>query len=204
MYGNDTYGMAEYGEKSQDTTHFEDSYIDLLNLLPEFYQSTKEMTELQTILGYKIGDVILTINAALEQCFILQATWGLERWEKIFGVAIDKSKSYERRREILLAKLRGFGTTTKAMIKNAAIAFSGGEVAILEYPEEYRFEVQFIGMKGIPQNMTGLIHAIEEWKPAHLTYSFKYTYTTWEHINALTWEGIKQKNWSELRIYEGA
>ena len=88
------------------------------------------------------------------------------------------------------------------MIKSVAIAFSGGEVDVQEYTNEYRFVVQFIGIRGIPQNMPGLISAIEEIKPAHLMYSFKYTYTAWQQIN-MTWQQAKTKTWGDLRIYEG-
>jgi hypothetical protein len=51
--------------------------------------------------------------------------------------------------------------------------------------------------------MAGLINAIEEIKPAHLAYSFKYTYTTWGALDGLTWGAANQKSWGELKIYEG-
>lgn len=202
QYGNHLYGQAGYGGTETDDSSSKENYIDLMVFLPDFYQDMKEMKELQTVLGYEAGDTVYNTKDILNQCFITTATWGLDRWEKVFGLQTDRSKSYERRREILLAKIRGSGTTTKEMLKNVAIAFSGGEVAIHEYPEEYRFEVQFIGVKGIPQNMAGLIAALDEIKPAHLAYSFKYTYTVWEQL-ALTWDSAKQKTWEDLRIYEG-
>ena len=201
MYSSGLYGQNYYSS-DMDGTEADESFIDLMELLPSYYRGVKEAEELQEILGYKVGNLGVSTKDILKQCFISTATWGLDRWEKIFGIQTDVSKSYERRREILLAKLRGTGTTTKEMVKNVAIAFSGGEVAIKEYPEEYRFVVQFIGVKGIPQNMTGLIAALDEIKPAHLAYSFKYTYTVWQQIN-MTWQQAKQKTWGDLRVYEG-
>jgi hypothetical protein len=201
QYGNSLYGQYGYGSTQSDDSG-QDQYIDLMHYLPDFYQDIKEIKELQTVLGYEVGEVVYSTKDLLQQCFISTATWGLDRWEKVFGIATDKSKSYERRREILLAKLRGSGTTTKDMIKNVAIAFSGGEVNVIEFPWEYRFVVQFIGVRGIPQNMAGLINAINDIKPAHLVYSFKYTYTTWGQLN-MTWGDSRQKSWGDLRIYEG-
>ena len=202
MYGNNLYGQFLFGIDSQETVNPDDYYIDLMKYLPDFYRNIKEMKELQTAFGYEVGKAVYSSQEALDQCFISTATWGLDRCEKVLGIAIDKSKSYESRREIIRAKLRGQGATTKEMIQNVAISFSGGEVAIREYPAEYRFIVQFIGVRGIPQNMVGLINAIEEIKPAHLAYSFKYTYTVWQQIN-MTWQEASEKTWGELRVHEG-
>ncbi len=201
QYGNNLYGKYEYGS-TQSIDSGQKNLIDLMMYLPDFYQEIREMRELQTVLGYEIGEAVYRTQDIIQQCFISTATWGLDRWEKVFGIVTDKSKSYERRKEILLAKLRGTGTTTKDMIKNVAIAFSGGDVNIVEYPQEYRFVVQFIGIKGIPPNMSGLINAIDEIKPAHLIYSFIYTYSVWSQLN-MTWRAANQKSWGELRIYEG-
>ena len=202
QYGNSLYGQYGYGSTQSDDSG-QDHYIDLMHYLPDFYQDIKEIKELQTVLGYEVGEVVYSTQDLLQQCFISTATWGLDRWEMVFGITTDKGKSYERRREILLAKLRGTGTTTKDMIKNVAIAFSGGEVNIIEYPREYRFVVQFIGIRGIPQNMAGLIAALNEIKPAHLLYDFKYTYTTWGQLKNMTWGEAKLKTCAELKIYEG-
>lgn len=202
MYGSNLYGQGVYGQNNASESDKEDRYIDLLMYLPSFYHEIKEMKELQTILGFEVGELKYSLEDLISQCFISSATWGLDRWEKVFGIQTDRSKSFERRREILLAKLRGSGTTTKEMIKNVAIAFSGGEVAVQEYPREHKFVIQFIGVKGIPQNMAGLKNAIDEIKPAHLSFDFKYTYTVWSQID-MSWEQAGQGTWGNLRTYEG-
>lgn len=201
QYGERIYGIGYYGSISLDD-NAQDYFTDLMQYLPEYYQNVKEVKDLQENLGHEVGQLRYALEDTVNQCFISTATWGLGRWEKLFGLQTDRSKSYIRRREILMAKLRGSGTTTKEMIKNVAIAFSGGEVAIQEYPREHRFVVQFIGIKGIPQNMAGLINAIDEIKPAHLAYTFKYAYTVWQQID-ITWGQAREKTWGDLRIYEG-
>jgi hypothetical protein len=201
MYTNNLYGTVTYGSSS-DATGTDNAYVNLMAYLPDYYQDNRTMTELQTMLGYGVGGLTAELSDTIGQCFIDSATWGLDRWEQVFGFTIDKSKSFARRREILKAKLRGTGTTTKAMIQNVATAFTGGEVNVLEYPEEYRVVVQFVGVKGIPSNMAGLMAVLEEIKPAHLAYSFKYTYTTWGMISTLTWSSAAAKTWDELKIYE--
>jgi len=173
-----------------------------MKYLPQYWQEIQEMKELQETLGIEIGTLNSAASEIIDQWFINTATWGLDLWERELGISVDRSNSYERRREIILAKLRGAGTTTKEMIQSTAIAFAGGEVEVQEYPAEHCFVVQFVGIKGIPPNMAGLIHAIEEIKPAHLSYRFKYTYTTWDMVSGLTWDEASKKTWSKLRTYE--
>lgn len=202
MYGESLYSTLIFGTEGIDTTSA-DEPINLIKYLPPCWQDIKEMKGLQKTLSIEVGSLKKNTRELSEQLFISTSTWGLDLWEREFGLQIDYSKPYESRREIILAKLRGAGTTTKGMIKSVAMAFSGGEVEINEYPEEYRFVIQFIGVKGIPPNMAGLIRAIEDIKPAHLVYSFKYTYTTWNMVTGLTWAGSINKTWSELRTFEG-
>jgi hypothetical protein len=104
-----------------------------------------------------------------------------------------------------LAKKRGNGVTTKKMLKNAAEAFSGGEVEIIENFEDYSFIVKFVGIKGIPKNLTLFKNMIEEIKPAHLNYELAFTYTVWSMVMATdnTWNDFSSKTWVELMTYEG-
>lgn len=176
---------------------------DFMKYLPDCYQDSIKMNNLLQSIGKEFGVLSYNINELLNQMYVDTTTWGLELWEKQLGIQTDISKSNTARREIIKAKLRGAGTTTKSMIKNTAIAFSGGDVDVIEYPKENRFVIQFVGVLGIPPNMAGLIQSIEEIKPAHLSYSFKYTYTVWNNFNDLKWNDINTKIWAELRIYEG-
>lgn len=203
MYGKYQYGAFSFGDEPL-TDEEEKSHLkpDLMSYLPPFWADFQEMVLLQDGISNELGRLQFYLDDLLDQYFVETATWGLDLWEQFLGLSTDRLKSFERRREIVKAKLRGAGTSTKAMMKNVAEAFSGGEVKIIEHAREYRFEVQFIGIKGIPQNMAGLTQAIEEIKPAHLAFSFKYTYTWWDSLKQLTWNNAAQMTWDELRIYE--
>lgn len=203
MYGKNNYGTIEYSKNSNSSDIGEEYRVDLMKYLPHYYQNSNVMKNIQDSNSKEIGKLKYNIDDSVSQLFIDTATWGLDRLEGIFNIQTDINKSYEERREVLKAKLRGSGTVTKEMIKNVAQAFTGGEVDIIEDSSNYNFIIRFIGIKGIPKNMQGLIDAIEDIKPAHLGYSFKYTYTTWDFIrNNLTWNQAKNKNWNELKIYE--
>lgn len=174
---------------------------DLMSYLPDYYHEVLEMKELQERLAEEAGLLLSAIPDAADQLIVESATWGLDRWEKELGLTTDIEKSYASRREMIIAKRRGNGTTTPEMIRRTAAAFSGGDVKVVEVPNEYSFEVHFVGTLGIPQNMAGLIHTLEEIKPAHLSYSFVYTYTWWATLESITWAKAKGKTWNELRTY---
>lgn len=150
--------------------------MNLIESLPDYYTGNETMGELQAILSEKINALAGSFDKTIDQCFVNTATTLLSRYEKIYGLQVDVSRSNEFRRERIRAKIRGVGTTTKAMIKNVSESFSNGQVEVLEHSGEYQFEIKFVGALGIPPNLNDLKDAVEEIKPAHLrvVYSFRY------------------------------
>ncbi|GCD10601.1 YmfQ family protein [Clostridium tagluense] len=203
MYGSIKYGANKYASDVSTEDEQIEAYIpDLMKYLPPYYKSSKVMINIQKSNAKEIGKFNYCKKDLLDQFYVDTATWGLNRYEKNLGIVTDLNKSYEDRREIIKAKKRGTGTATKKMIKNTAEAFSGGEVNIIEDNENSCFIVRFIGIKGIPKNMESFKEMLETIKPAHLGYSFTYTYTTWDSIKKITWEQAKAKTWDELKVYE--
>ncbi|MBU5485255.1 YmfQ family protein [Clostridium sp. MSJ-11] len=205
MYGSIKYGTTKYGEKPSLSEEEIDLYRpNLLAYLPPILREIKEFKIIDDVVGYELGLLSWNIQDLLKQCFIDNATWGLTLWEKEYGINIDISKSYEERREVIKAQKRGHGTVSKKLIKETAEAFSGGEVKIIEHHEIYSFTAQFIGIRGIPKNLAGFKDILDNIKPAHLSYDFKYTYTIWDYLNKkkLTWTNAKAKSWNDLKVYE--
>lgn len=202
-YGESQYGVLQFGEETIPDSDVEVRAPDLMSLLPWYYKSNVTIEGLQNSIAKELGKLYYNLEDLINQLFIDTTTWGLSIYEKELRLPTNLNLSYEERREIIKAKLWGRGTTTKQMIKDTAEAFSGGEVDVIEYPEEYKFVVKFIGVKGIPRNMQGFIDMLETIKPAHLAYEFKYTYTVWNHLTDLTWGQANAMTWDELRVYEG-
>ncbi|RKD26676.1 hypothetical protein BEP19_15825 [Ammoniphilus oxalaticus] len=202
-YGTGQYGTFLYsGQPGATSDDIQGYRPDLMSYLPRYYIKSNIMRAIQNANEEQLEKLNYAIDDLRRQMFVDTATWGLDLWEMEYGISTDRSRSYERRREVIKAKMRGAGTTTKEMVKSVAAAFSGGEVDVHEHPREYRFEIQFIGVRGIPPNMSGLIDAIDNIKPAHLAYSFKYTYTWWDKISELTWGDAQTMTWNDLRVYE--
>ena len=183
--------------------------MGLIDLLPESYKKSPEVTEIQGAFEYWIEalkgakvDLFLQFNVNSS------TLWGLMMWEKALGLETDVTKSFEFRRTRIMSKLRGAGTTTKQMIKNVAESFSNGVVTIFEYNSESRFLVKFVGTLGIPPNMNDLVSAIQEIKPAHLSFTFEYSYMTWNEFESYnhSWDGWDGLNltWDEFETHREA
>jgi hypothetical protein len=209
MYSKKIYGVSPYldiPKKEQDKEEIEiKRETDLLDYLPSFYYNSDIVKAFVESNSIEVDTLKAYVDDLVKNLYVKTATWGLDLFEEELGLVTDKSISYEERRERILAKKRGNGTTTKAMIKNTAEAFSGGEVEVIENFNDYSFVVKFVGVKGIPKNLTLFKNMIEEIKPAHLNYELAFTYTVWSMIMAKSnsWDDFNNKTWVELMTYEG-
>ena len=207
MYSKKIYGVSPYldiPKKAQDKEEIEiKRETDLLEYLPSFYHNSDVIKSFMESNSIEVDTLKAYIEDLSKNLYVKTATWGLDLFEEELGLVTDKSISYEERRERILAKKRGSGTTTKAMIKNTAEAFSGGEVEVIEKFNEYSFIVKFVGVRGIPKNLALFKQMIEEIKPAHLNYELAFTYTVWNMImsNSNVWNDFSNKTWLELMSY---
>ena len=173
--------------------------MELIKLLPDYYQDNETMLTLQNVLSEETDKLDVELKVTVNQCFPQLATTLLSRWETILGIKTDGSLSDTSRQEQILAKLSGTGTTTKQMIKDVAEKFSGAEVEVIEDNANSRFYIRFVGQLGVPENMTGLKAAIEDVKPAHLEVIYEYIYNTWQDVTKMTWQKASGYTWQTIR-----
>lgn len=204
MYGKNQYGLVQYAQEKSSDEEQKEYYVDLARYAPPFLSEIRELKAVYEAEGYAAGLLEHELSDLLDQCFISTSTWGLTRWEQVYGLATNMALSYEQRREILMAKLRGQGTTTAQMIKETAETFSGGEIEVIEDNPNNHFTVRFIGIKGIPRNMNAFISMLEDIKPAHLAYSFEYRYTTWSELINRSWSSAVGFTWDSIRTLKEA
>lgn len=175
--------------------------MGLIDLLPDYYKNSAQVVELQGAYEHWTDALQAARDDLFAQLNVESATWGLALWEKLLGLETDITKPYEYRRTRIISKFRGAGTTTKEMIKDVSESFSNGQVEIIEYNNESRFEVKFVGTIGMPPNMDDLIAAIEEIKPAHLAYSYVYIYRSHNALKTYTHEQLS--NYTHATLREG-
>lgn len=171
----------------------------LNDLLPDYYDQNVTMQTLQTILSRVSDDLDTGLSTTISECFAATASKYLSRYEQMYGLEVSASMSDQYRKERIVAKLAGVGTTTKQMIEETAKNYSNGEVEVIEDTENYRFTIRFVGTLGIPGNMEGLKLTIEEIKPAHLAVTYEYLFNTWHDVSPIRWGQIKVLTWKEMR-----
>lgn len=150
--------------------------------------------------AFEIEEKILneTIEDVKKQFFVDEATWGLDKWEKMLGIS-KNNNDIQTRRENIKAKMRSRGTTTIDVIKNICEAYSNGVVDIIVNHSDYSFVIDFIGSIGVPKAFDELDKTINEIKPCHLAHSYKFNYNTHADLSKFTHEQLANYTHEELR-----
>lgn len=152
--------------------------------LPGYYGVSRTMKMLMDAQGFEADKLWKEAEGTLNQYFVSSATWGLELWESVLGIPVDKAKPVEQRRSVILSKIRGVGTVTAALIKQVAEAYDHGEVAVTEEYADYNVTITFVSTLGIPPNLENMKSAIREILPAHLTVKFVFRFYTYGELAA--------------------
>ncbi|MGM1023559.1 MAG: putative phage tail protein [Bacillota bacterium] len=105
---------------------------ELTDYMPRYYADSRVVNSILDPEAVEFEKLSAAMTDVLDQMFISSATWGLDRWEKLAQIPVDHTKTYEQRREVLKARIRGIGTVRIELIKNLAIAYSNGEVEVNE------------------------------------------------------------------------
>ena len=166
----------------------------LIDYVPQYYGDILESSEIFSSEDKEIARFYENLNDLLIQFRAGTATWGLKEWERIIGVETDETKPIEERRSVVIAKLRGFGVVNAAHIESVAEAFQGGDIKVTEKPGEYKVQVEFTSVYGVPSNLDDLTTILREIIPAHLEIEYKFKYVTYSvvktaYANYDEWKG---------------
>jgi len=166
---------------------------DMILELPVYYRESPEANAI--VDGHTYADERFKASAddLLAQNFISTATWGLDAWERVYGIKVAPSKPIDERRYVLLARIRGSGVLTVSKLKEVAEAFYGGSVAVTEDSANYRITVKFNSNLGVPPNLGDVKAAIGELIPAHIAVEYAYSYLLIRDVSAMTLSGIEKQ-----------
>ena len=173
--------------------------MQLIDYLP-VYAGSQEMEGLQDGMQEAVNAVWDAAFSLGEQIRVNTATAGLSLWEEMLGLTPPgENDTFAARRERIIAKLRGTGTSTVAMIQSTVESFGTGPVEIEEHNDEYRFSVIFVSIKGQPAQMDALKAAVERIKPAHLGVDYVFLYTTHAELATYTHAELSVYTHAELQ-----
>jgi len=94
--------------------------------------------------------------------------------EKLLKITPFQSQTLENRQDAIRAKWRSSGHNSIILIRNVCESWKRGEIEA-DFING-KIQIKFVGEYGIPDDMTALINAINEIKPAHLAYFIIYKY----------------------------
>lgn len=198
----DGLGIPSESELEENFIDISQNINPLLNEIPETAYVYKSESYEIALFKYQMEDV-------KKQFRIQTATWGLAMWEERYGIVTDLTDSLENRRARVLAKKRGYGTTTKQRIKDIIKSWNGCNSEVYEqythkflnqythnelsnktYDElkgnDYEIKIVFTDTVGIPANMDDVKNAINEIIPAHLNVVYVFSYKSYDDLKIYT------------------
>lgn len=174
----------------------------MITYLPLFLRKSKIYNGIFNAEEKQLQFLEANIQDIKNQLNIDTATWALAIYEKELGLETDLNKPLEERRSVIKSKWRGTGKADDKLIQVVAEAYSNGEVAV-----EFNgtILIKFVGSMGVPPNVNDLEKIINDIKPAHLPFQFKFTYLIWNELEGYnkTWDGWDNLNltWDQLETY---
>ncbi|RCX22967.1 uncharacterized protein DUF2313 [Fontibacillus phaseoli] len=155
---------------------------DMRDYVPRYYDEMPVATNILDCEAEEIAKLNAGIGDVLAQFFIETATWGLTRWERIFGITTDPTKTYAQRREILLGRLRGVGAVTAELIDSVASAYANGDVEVANRPADYTIQITFVSQYGVPEQIDELKAAVRDITPAHMAIEYVFRFYTYAEL----------------------
>lgn len=149
--------------------------VDILKYLPYFLSKDPRFKLTGDVLSEEHERLRLEIDDLTRQFFVETATWGLDDWERVYGLTHGKSDGYDIRRGRLKAKIQGTGTVTNEMMNqliNSVVPTKDARYIDNVAPNQFRIEV------GTATALAEIKKIVDMYKPAHLTYTLAHLITT--------------------------
>ena len=152
---------------------------ELMSYLPAHYKSSAEMVAIQQAIGQEMRLTWNHRDDLLLQLDPHTATWGLNYWESAFGLQSDDAMQVELRRNRVIARIRGMGTTSVTRLQSVVETFCPGcDVSVIEHYGNYLVEIGLTITDQEVQDESGLIEMVDLIMPAHLAWGFSIVIET--------------------------
>lgn len=171
---------------------------DMLDYLPRYYHDSAVVENLMEREGTELQVINAEIESIANQMFIDTATYGIERWEKIYGIVTDYSKPITQRRAALKARQRATGTATREMIRNICAPYY--DVEIVENTANYEIIVNCVAKTEIVPSLPEFEAMLRKIIPAHLGLTVSYTVLNWSALDGtfMSYDTLGTMTWDIL------
>lgn len=172
----------------------------MMQYLPKYYNKSKVIADVVAQMQAQADKNKLDQDSTDRNILATTANAdGLMRFEREYGIQSDERTRLESRRSGVVARERGNGVTNGSLIRDAAAAYSNGEVEVTEKPDEYMVCIKFVSTKGVPKDIDALTATLYELIAAHADFEYIFTYNTWDDVARLTWATAATCTWDGLR-----
>lgn len=141
----------------------------------KLYRADRFIDDLYSVIGSELDSLDSGIAQVVANSVIDTADLAtVEMYEDQMDINPRPDRSLEERRAAVKTKWRSSGTITLEMLQAVCNAWKNGEVSAAF--ENGQIKLTFLGEYGVPTDLSDLLSALEDVKPAHLglAYVFKY------------------------------
>lgn len=148
--------------------------VDVLRYLPKFLSRDSTFKATQDSLSEEHEKQRLLIIDICKQLFVESATWGLDDWERVYGLH-NKHLPIDQRRNLLLVKMRGTQTITESKLQEIVnLVYPPKNAKVRENTGPNTFKVIIDTLDALNE----IRRVVEIYKPAHLSYLLSHAFTS--------------------------
>ena len=164
----------------------------MIERLPYYYRKSKVVKDFYDVVQVILDKSSSDIDIADKRMFII-TTDEFTLHEKDVNLTKSDGLDSETRRARVIARLQASRVLTVEALKELVSLYEKSGADVIELYDKYAFTLDFKNREGVPENITEIIAAIEEVKPAHLRIGLSFIRDT-ENAVALVGAIQKQKN----------
>lgn len=147
----------------------------ILGRLPRLYRSDPWVEAIFTASGMTLDQVAEAILGVYNSnWFDTMAEEHVAVYEKAMGIAPRAGQTLEDRRSAIEARWKSAGKVDVALLRAVADSWKKGEVDV-DFVDG-KLVLAFNSIYGVPEDLEGLLAAIDEVKPAHLAVTYPHQY----------------------------
>jgi len=172
---------------------------DMGDYMPTYYKDIREAVAIIQTEANEITRMRAQLNKVFDNFFIVSSEPMLDRWEALLNLTAG-NRDLNARRQRIMAKLQGAGTSTIGAIKALVDSFYTCKVS--EKNRENTIDILITGYRGIPKNFPDIVDAVNEIIPAHLAVRFAFSYVQWSDVEASFMEfyDVDNVEWETLEV----